>query len=123
MRQKINSFFKLVIKDKIYLSLFIIMALIGLSFFVYILINTQPTDLSIWIRYTGFGDVNYYRGKWYLFYSWAILDVALLFMGTVYSYKFINTEKNRISYFTLAINIFILIIAWITLSRIYGLPN
>ncbi len=123
MRDKISKTFKQIFQDRLLFVLILFLIILSLGFILFIILNLDHNELTVWLRYSGFGKDNYYRGKWYLLYNW--LGLALLNMiGSIFiAYRFFVKSKPKISYVVLTLASLIVVIAWVILNNIYRLPN
>lgn len=78
MKQTIKSAFDSIIADRV-LMLLVAGIIIGAAVYtVFVIINLNPTDLQLAIRYTAFGETQIYREKWW--YLLSFIGFGLLFL-------------------------------------------
>jgi len=68
-----------------------VIALIGV---LYIAFTVEPRDIQVATRYVTFGDTNYYKGKWYSLYGFALLFVAIAIGHGALMLKFRALERR-----------------------------
>lgn len=75
--QQYKEHIKTVIHDRPYLGMMLAIALVAIIGIIYVLITVEPRDIQVVTQYTSFGETNYYRGRWYSLYGYALLYLAI----------------------------------------------
>ena len=65
----IQTSLKHILADRGLLALLVVILLGVVAYCIYIAVSLQPNDIPLAIRYTSFGDTQYYREKWYYLVS------------------------------------------------------
>ncbi|HBG82013.1 TPA: hypothetical protein DDW69_04235 [candidate division CPR2 bacterium] len=90
--------FKLIIRNKIIITSWIVSIIILLSTLSYLILNIKPTEFEIPIRYSSYSKT---IGHWYKLYYMPLLGTIIFFINSIIATKYYNSEQF-ISY-TLAV--------------------
>lgn len=85
---------KLVIKDRPYITLMATVAFVAIVGTIYVLIAVEPRDIQVATQYTSFGETNYYKGRWYYLYGYALLFMAIAIGHALLMLKFHALERR-----------------------------
>lgn len=78
MRHIIKTTLKEVAADRAILLLISAILFGGISYIVYVAFNLSPSDLQLAVRYTSFGESQFYREKWW--YLLGFVGFGVLFI-------------------------------------------
>lgn len=122
--KNIKQSFKLVVKDRVVLSLMILGFIFGIIFFISTISGVQFYDRLIHVRYTVFGKSNLYKDVWY---TRIFISLIGIFSATIYNLiiaKFYSIFGRRTAILFAVVNIIFLIFSMIIVSNVLGeIPN
>lgn len=78
MKKTITSSIKDILADRQLLLLSLGLIILAVSYIIYVSFSINPTELQIAIRYTAFGDTQYYRNKWYYLFAFIAFAVVVV---------------------------------------------
>lgn len=78
MKHIIKTTFQEIASDRKMLALLSAVTVGALVYVAYVAISIQPSDLQLAIRYTSFGETQYYRDRW--FYLLNFIGLGVLFL-------------------------------------------
>ncbi len=68
MKVRTLNVLRSLVSDKLLLTLSIGIIVVFIAYAIYVALSVTPTEVQIATRYTSFGDVQFYRSKWYQLY-------------------------------------------------------
>jgi len=68
---------KTTLSDRTYLAVIVGMVVMALVATLYIILTVETRDIQVTTRFASFGETNYYKGKWYELYQFALLAIAI----------------------------------------------
>lgn len=83
-----------------------------IAFGLMIALSVQPKDILVASRYTGFGETNYYRDRWYYLYTFVVFALTVTVVHSSIMVKLFAIGKRIGAFFVGWIAIFLLIIAF-----------
>jgi hypothetical protein len=110
--------FKTVIQDRPYLFLMIAIAFVALVGSIYVLATVEPRDIQVATQYTSFGETNYYKGRWYSLYGYALLFITIAISHAALMVKFHALERRDFGVLFGAGTIMVLIVGTIYAANV-----
>lgn len=85
----------------------LVVAIIGI---VYVLAAVEPRDIQVATQYTSYGETNYYKGRWYSLYGYALLYLAIAVGHNMLMLKFRALDRRDFGILFGSITLLLLII-------------
>jgi uncharacterized membrane protein YhaH (DUF805 family) len=76
-KEAIKTSFKEVTKDRPYILLMGLIALVGFTYCLIVALNIHPSDVTVYTRYTAFGEAHFYKDHWQYLMSFALFGIIV----------------------------------------------
>jgi len=76
-KEAIKTSFKEVTKDRPYVLLMGLIALVGLAYCLIVALNIHPSDVTVYTRYTAFGEAHFYKDHWQYLISFVLFGIVV----------------------------------------------
>lgn len=76
-KEAIKTSFKEVTKDRPYILLMVLIALVGFMYCLIVALNIHPSDVTVYIRYTAFGEAHFYKDHWQYLMSFVLFGIVV----------------------------------------------
>lgn len=120
----IINLFKPIIKDRKMLSLLFAIFLIGIIFFITMILNSEASESLIYSRYTVFGSAHLYKESWTYRIFLGIFGPIVSFIHTVIIAKIYKVSSRRNAIIFAFLSIIVIIIGIVTIiNSIHEIPN
>lgn len=110
MNQEITVLLRKIISDHVFASLIGLLVILTLVFCAYVAFTIQPSDLQLAVRYTAFGETNYYRDRWFYLLSFIGFGLVSAIINVGLSIKVFILEKRSLALATLGCGFIMLFI-------------
>lgn len=114
MKNSIKSSFNSLVADRYLLVLSGFLALLAISFCVYIAVMVHPSDLQLVSHCSAFGLTHLYRDQWYYLLSFGVFGLFAASLHIVLSVKLLMIKGHSLAILFAWLGIAMLILAWIT---------
>jgi hypothetical protein len=118
MKNTIKSSFTSLVADRYLLVLSGILALLALSFAVFIALSVHPSDLQLVSHCSAFGLTHFYRDQWYY-----LLIFGFFGLHIILSVKIMMAKGHSLAILFAWLGIAIVVLAWITAYAIINILN
>ncbi len=98
------------------LTVGLVLFLVIYSFFV--ASNLETSDVQVVVRYTAFGDVHFYRDKWFYLINFILFGIIITVLHVLVSLKLYVNKNYDFAIAFLIANYIILTIAFVTVSSV-----
>jgi hypothetical protein len=112
MKENLITSLKLILADRLMTVLLSVFIVACLAYCLYVGVSLQPSDLQVAVRYTAFGETNFYREKWYYLLSFIGLGLILTVVHTVLAVKLYVQERRQMALLFIGLSFLLLVIAW-----------
>lgn len=123
MSKKISDYIKPILKDRVIMISMLLVFLIGISFFVYVLVQVKQIDQLIYSRYTSYGLEHYYRDKWFYRALISIFGLVVAFLHNFIIIKLYNVLNRTPAFIFAFFSIVVTIIAFVIIGSSIQIPN
>lgn len=89
-----RQIFKETLTDRQYLAIMGAIFAVAIIGTIYVLFAIEPTDKQIYTQYSSFGEVHYYKGKWYSLYGFAIAFMSIAVGHNMLMLKFRSLQRR-----------------------------
>ena len=76
-KEAIKTSFKEVTKDRPYILLIGLILLFGISYCLIVALNIRPSDVTVYTRYTAFGEAHFYKDHWQYLINFAVFGLVV----------------------------------------------
>ena len=76
-KEAINTSFKEVTKDRPYILLIGLILLFGVAYCLIVALNIRPSDVTVYTRYTAFGEAHFYKDHWQYLINFAVFGLVV----------------------------------------------
>lgn len=115
MKKFIKNHFKAIVTDRHFTFLLFAMVFVCIITAVLFSFMIKPADIQIPAYYTAFGEVHFYKEKWYYLLSFIVFPVFIALTHSVIALKLYMLEKRTTSLFFLWATILLCVV-----TSIYG---
>lgn len=78
MKTRILSQLGIILKDRVLLSLSLMIILVSILYVVYVGLSLRPQDIQVVTHYSAFGVTHFYRTKWYYLIGFALFGILIM---------------------------------------------
>jgi len=76
-KEAIKISLKEVAKDRPYVLLMGLITLVGAAYCLIVALNVHPSDVTVYTRYTAFGEAHFYKDHWQYLISFGLFGVVV----------------------------------------------
>lgn len=76
-KEAIKTSFREVTKDRPYVLLMGLIILMGLAYCLIVALNIHPSDVTVYTRYTAFGEAHFYKDHWQYLMSFVLFGIVV----------------------------------------------
>lgn len=76
-KEAIKTSFKEVTKDRPYILLIGLILLFGVAYCLIVALNIRPSDVTVYTRYTAFGEAHFYKDHWQYLINFAVFGLVV----------------------------------------------
>ena len=76
-KEAIKTSFKEVTKDRPYILLVGLILLVGVVYCLIVALNIRPSDVTVYTRYTSFGEAHFYKDHWQYLINFAAFGLVV----------------------------------------------
>lgn len=76
-KEAIKTSFKEVTKDRPYILLMGLITLVGATYCLVVALNIHPSDVTVYTRYTAFGEAHFYKDHWQYLISFVLFGAVV----------------------------------------------
>jgi len=113
MKETITKSIKLILEDRLMTVLVAILLLVCIGYCIYVGVSLRPSDLQVAVRYTAFGETNFYREKWYYLITFIIFGVLIGGLHSILAVKLYAQGRRQIALAFILLSLLLVLIAWI----------
>lgn len=113
MKSQIITSLKLIVADRLVVTLLSVFILACLAYCLYVGISLRPSDLQVAVHYSAFGETRFYREKWYYLLSFIVFGLVLAVIHTILIVKMYVQERRQMALLFTYASFLLLLIAWI----------
>lgn len=81
-KEAIKTSLKEVTKDRPYILLMGLIALVGLAYCLIVALSIHPSDVTVYTRYTAFGEAHFYKDHWQYLISFVLFGLVVALAHT-----------------------------------------
>jgi hypothetical protein len=111
MKKQALSTLKVLTEDRHIALLLAGLFVVSLLLLGFLTISVRPSELQVVVHYTGFGNTNFYRDRWYYLLTFGFFVVFSATIHTILTYKILQTRGRYIAIAFLWLGITMMIIA------------
>lgn len=114
MKKTIKDSFALLIADRYLLVLSGVLALLAISFAVYIGLNVRPSELQLVSHCSAFGVTHLYRDQWYYLLTFGVFGLFAAIIHIILAVKLLTVKGHSLAILFAWLGIAAIILAWMT---------
>ena len=120
----IANLFKPILKDRKMLILMASVFISGIIFFIFMILNTKSYDYLLNVRYTVFGNSEFYKDSWTYRIVLAIFGLIISFVHNIIIAKIYSISGRRVAAILAIFSIIIVLVGMIIIgTSIREIPN
>ena len=120
----IVNLFKPILKDRKMLILMASVFLSGIIFFIFMILNTKSYDYLLNVRYTVFGNSEFYKDSWTYRIILAIFGLIISFIHNIIIAKIYSISGRRVAVIFAIFSIILVLVGMIIIgTSIREIPN
>ena len=114
MKKIIKDSLDLLLADRYLLTLSGALALLAISFAIYIALNVHPSELQLVSHCSAFGVTHLYRDQWYYLLTFGIFGLFAAALHIIIAVKLLAIKGHSLAILFAWLGIAIVILAWTT---------
>ena len=114
MKKTIKDSLALLLADRYLLVLSGVLALLAISFAVYIGLNVRPSELQLVSHCSAFGVTHLYRDQWYYLLTFGLFGLFAAIMHIILAVKLLTVKGHSLAILFAWLGIAAIILAWMT---------
>jgi amino acid transporter len=118
MKSSITQLFKQVSSDRQFMTVLVILGLVGVLFSIYVAISLRPSDLQVVTHYTAFGSTNFYRDKWYYLIGFVIFGIVSACLHAALACKIYRYKGRELAIPFAWLGVIVIILATATMYQV-----
>ena len=103
--------------------LIILMTIVGFIYSIAVAINIHPSDVTVYTRYTAFGEAHFYRNHWQYLITFVLFGPLVVIGHIALMVKLFAIERRQTALLVGWVGIAILVVAFVYTMAIMGLGN
>ena len=103
--------------------LIILMTVVGFIYSIAVAINIHPSDVTVYTRYTAFGEAHFYKNHWQYLITFVLFGPLVVIGHTALMVKLFAIERRQTALLVGWVGIAILVVAFVYTMAIMGLGN
>ncbi len=120
----IANLFKPILKDRKILILMASVFISGIIFFIFMILNTKSYDYLLNVRYTVFGNSEFYKDSWIYRIILAIFGLIISFIHNIIIAKIYSISGRRVAAVFAIFSIILVLVGMIIIgTSIREIPN
>ena len=112
---------KRVIVDRTFMLLIIGVAILGFIYSFVVAINIQPSDVTLYARYTAFGEGHFYKSHWQYLLSFLAYGLVVSFVHISLMIKLYSIERRQTGILIGWLGVVIIIVSFVYTMSVIGL--
>ena len=103
--------------------LIILMTIVGFIYSIAVAINIHPSDVTVYTRYTAFGEAHFYKNHWQYLITFVLFGPLVVIGHIALMVKLFAIERRQTALLVGWVGIAILVVAFVYTMAIMGLGN
>ena len=103
--------------------LIILMTIVGFIYSIAVAINIHPSDVTVYTRYTAFGEAHFYKNHWQYLITFVLFGPLVVIGHIALMVKLFAFERRQTALLVGWVGIAILVVAFVYTMAIMGLGN
>ena len=122
-KEAIQQAVKQVFGNRPLLLLIILMTIVGFIYSIAVAINIHPSDVTVYTRYTAFGEAHFYKNHWQYLLAFVLFGPLVVITHAALMVKLYAIERRQTALLVGWMGITILVVAFVYTVAIIGLGN
>lgn len=122
-KDAVQQAIKQVLSNRSLVLLIILMTVIGFIYSITVAINIHPSDVTVYTRYTAFGEAHFYKSHWQYLIAFVLFGPLVVITHAALMIKLFAIERRQTALLVGWVGIAILIVAFVYTMAIMGLGN
>lgn len=122
-KDAVQQAIKQVLSNRSLVLLIILMTVIGFIYSITVAINIHPSDVTVYTRYTAFGEAHFYKSHWQYLIAFVLFGPLVVITHAALMVKLFAIERRQTALLVGWVGIAILIAAFVYTMAIMGLGN
>ena len=114
---------KQVLGNRALVLLIILMAVVGFIYSITVAINIHPSDVTVYTRYTAFGEAHFYKSHWQYLIAFVLFGPLVVITHAALMVKLFAIERIQTAVLVGWAGVATLIVALVYTMAIIGLGN
>jgi hypothetical protein len=114
MKKTIKDSLNAFVADRYLLVLSAVIALLAISFAIYIGLNVRPSELQLVSHCSAFGVTHLYRDQWYYLLAFGVFGLMAALFHIALAVKLLTVKGHSLAIMFAWLGIAVLILAWMT---------
>ena len=93
----------------------------SISYIIYVALNLSASDLQLAVRYTAYGDTNFYRDQWWYLFSFVAFGVLFLIAHIGMTAKLVATEQRQLAFAFAWLSVIVLVLMFAYTYAVLGI--
>ena len=122
-KEAVKQSIRQVLANRSLMSLIILMAAVGLIYSITVAVSIHPNDVTVYTRYTAFGEAHFYKNHWQYLITFVLFGPLVVIAHAALMVKLYAIERRQTAILVGWIGIAILVVALVYTLAIVGLGN
>lgn len=122
-KEAIKISFREVTKDRSYVLLMGLIGLVGIFYCLAVALNIHPSDVTVYTRYTAFGEAHFYKDHWQYLINFALFGIVVTLAHAALMVKLHDMGRRQTGVLIGWFGIMILLVAFAYVMAIIGLGH
>jgi len=123
MKQQVITAIKIISRDRYLAVLLGAFLLACLVLLIYLGFFIHPSELQVVVHYTGFGNTNFYRDKWYYLGTFPLFVLFIALVHPVLTYKLLQLKGRPLAVAFAWLGVTVVIIATLLFYQVLKIAS
>lgn len=120
-RELIKQAIKQVLTDRTFVLLGVFMLLLSLIYSIIVALNIHPSDVTVYSRYTAFGEAHFYKSHWQYLLGFALFGPLVAVAHVALMVKLYAIERRQTALLVGWLGVVLIVLAFVYATAVLGL--
>ncbi len=120
-RELIKQAIKQVLADRTFVLLVVLLLALSLVYTIVISLNIHPSEVTVYSRYTAFGEAHFYKSHWQYLLSFAVFGPLVAITHAALMVKLYAIERRQTALLVGWLGVVLLLLAFVYAMAVLGL--
>lgn len=120
-KELIKQAIRRVVSDRPFVLLSILLLALGFIFSISIAINIHPSDVTVYSRYTAFGEAHFYKSHWQYLLGFVVFNLVVAIAHVALMVKLYAIERRQTALLIGWLGVVVLLVAFAYTMAVIGL--